>query len=338
MFGSTILDVAIGMVFVYLLISLICSALNETVEAWLKNRSKDLEKGILNLLGDPGLVKQLYNHPLIKALYPQGGDKPSYIPSRTFSLALWNMATYARDGAEAASAVSRSLPEIRKTVAGLQDSQLKRALLTLMDEAGDDLEQARKNVERWYDDAMDRVSGWYKRRSQKFLLAFGFIFAVALNIDSVRIADKLYLDTPRRNAIVAAAQGYAAAADKKDSKVSTEEIKKNYETIQTLGLPIGWTKEEFSQAPGSEWSKWKWTGVLGLKLIGLFLTGLAVSLGAPFWFDVLNKFMVVRSTIKPQEKSQETPSKDKRPAPTPTGGDGGDGEEADPAKNKDGHG
>jgi hypothetical protein len=46
------------------------------------------------------------------------------------------------------------------------------------------------------------------------------------------------------------------------------------------------------------------------KLPGWLLTGMAISLGAPFWFDLLNKFMVVRSTIKPQEKSQTEPSKD----------------------------
>jgi len=46
-----------------------------------------------------------------------------------------------------------------------------------------------------------------------------------------------------------------------------------------------------------------------LKVVGIVFTALAVSQGAPFWFDVLNKFMVVRSTIKPREKSQEEPSK-----------------------------
>jgi hypothetical protein len=332
MFGSTILDVAIGMVFVYLLISLICSALNETIETRLKNRSKDLEKGIVNLLGDPDLAKQIYEHPLVKALYPAGGDKPSYIPSRTFSLALWNLATTsAEEGKEAAAAVTRNLPAIRKVVAQLPNVDLRRALLTLIDEAGTDFDQARLNIEHWYDDAMDRVSGWYKRRSHKFLLAFGFAFAVALNIDSVRIADKLYLDTPRRNAIVATAQGYAAEVSKAGGRMPDKEIKENYAKIQELGLPIGWTENEFPASFG-----WKWLGVLGLKLVGLLLTGLAVSLGAPFWFDVLNKFMVVRSTIKPHEKSQETSSKDKRP---PSGGAGGagDGDGADPAKNKDGN-
>jgi hypothetical protein len=51
--------------------------------------------------------------------------------------------------------------------------------------------------------------------------------------------------------------------------------------------------------------------------LGVFLTALAVSQGAPFWFDLLNKIIVIRSTIKPHEKSPDQPSKD-RPAPETT--------------------
>jgi len=314
MFGSTILDVAIGMVFVYLLISLICSSLNELIEAKMKNRAKDLEKGITNLLGNPDLAQRLYAHPLVKALYTRG-DKPSYIPAQTFSLALWNLATYAQEGKDAAVAVTRSLPEIRKAVAGLPDEgglkDLKLALLTLMDEAGNDLDRARKNVERWYDDAMDRASGWYKRRTQWILLALGLAFAVALNIDSLKIADQLYLDTPKREAIVSAAQGYAAAA-KTQGTMQDPGVEANYAKIKKLGFPLGWSREDFP-ADGSNGVDW--LGTILLKLLGLLATALAVSLGAPFWFDVLNKFMVVRSTIKPHEKSAETPSKDKQAPP-----------------------
>jgi hypothetical protein len=47
------------------------------------------------------------------------------------------------------------------------------------------------------------------------------------------------------------------------------------------------------------------------KILGLLLTAFAISLGAPFWFDVLNKIIVVRSTVKPKEKSPEEPAVDK---------------------------
>src|SRR4051812_39062997 len=91
MFGSEILDVAIGMIFVYLLLSLICSAVNEMIEAQMKNRARDLEKGIRNLLTDTNLADKLYEHPLIKGLYIDKKGKPSYIPARTFALTLLNI-------------------------------------------------------------------------------------------------------------------------------------------------------------------------------------------------------------------------------------------------------
>jgi hypothetical protein len=307
MFGSAILEVAIGMVFVYLLLSLICSALNEFIEARVKNRAKGLEKGITNLLGDPALIAKFYEHPLIQALYSRG-DRPSYIPAGTFSLTLWNLATYAEEGKDAAVAVTRNLKEIRRTVAQLPASNLRQALLSLMDEAGNDLEKARANIERWYDDSMDRVSGWYKRRTQWILLALGLGFAVVLNIDSLKIADALYRDGPLRSAIAATAEGYAAANKSSGDVTDKEGIKKTFERIDSLGIPLRWTRKDF---PENTDGFWIWLCTVFLKAAGLLATALAVSLGAPFWFDVLNKFMVVRSTIKPREKSQEAPSKDK---------------------------
>jgi hypothetical protein len=65
--NTTILDVAIGLVFVYLLLSLLCSAANELIELILKKRATDLERGLRLLLSDPDLVKELYNHPLINS-------------------------------------------------------------------------------------------------------------------------------------------------------------------------------------------------------------------------------------------------------------------------------
>lgn len=94
-FGSTMIEVAIGVVFVYLLVSLLCSALNESLEAWLRYRARYLKHGIRQLLGDESLAKDFFDHPLVKPL----GTRPSYISARTFSLALWNIAT-----AEAAKA------------------------------------------------------------------------------------------------------------------------------------------------------------------------------------------------------------------------------------------
>ena len=78
MFGSEMLDIIISLIFVYLLLSLICSALREGIETWLKQRAVYLERGIRELLHDrtgEGLTKMLYNHPLIFSLF-QGDYEP----------------------------------------------------------------------------------------------------------------------------------------------------------------------------------------------------------------------------------------------------------------------
>lgn len=301
MFGSTILEVAVGMVFVYLLLSLICSALNEIIESWFKMRARDLEKGLLTIFSEPDkageISKLFFDHPMIKAL----GTNPSYIPSRTFSLALWNIASTAGQTGAGAVAVTRDLAKIRATITALPNEKIRRVLLMHVDEAGNDFDRARENVERWYDDVMDRVSGWYKRRTQWILVVLGLGLAAGLNVDTLKIADRLYNDTPLRTTITAAAEGYAAAS-KESGQVADQEIQKNFDRLQGLGLPIGWTEKDRPDSLGS----------FLVKVFGLLLTAIAISLGAPFWFDVLNKFMVVRSTIKPHEKSQETPSKDRR--------------------------
>ena len=75
MLGSSILEVAIGLAFVYLLLSLVCSAVQEGLESWLKCRASDLEKGISGLLGNADLVADFYQHPLIFGLF-QGDYRP----------------------------------------------------------------------------------------------------------------------------------------------------------------------------------------------------------------------------------------------------------------------
>lgn len=316
MFGSTILEVAIGMVFVYLLLSLVCSVVNEFIEARMKRRARELERGILTLFGEAGksegLVKDFFEHPLIKGL----GDNPSYIPSRTFSLALWNLASGVGQAGEAAVGLTRDLPKIRKAVESLPNAKVRQTLLTLIDEANNDFDRARENVERWYDDVMDRVSGWYKRKTQWILLALGFAAALCLNVDSVTIANTLSQDAALRTSLVEASKGYAAQPTQQGT--AEDKIKENLKEIRKLGLPIGWTRVSADKDPRGLpigfTGEQKALDVLGWwlsKLFGLSVTALAISLGAPFWFDVLNKFMVVRSTIKPHEKSGETPSKDK---------------------------
>jgi hypothetical protein len=317
--GSTALDVAIGLVFVYLVLSLVCSALNEGLESKLKYRSKDLEQGIRELLNATSpetqkLVATLYDHPLISGLFKadyaaakKNWDLPSYIPSRSFALALMDIvapgslsattqpAPQASNGAVAPTPPNNSLVALRSAAVSFatENQKVSTALVALIDSAGTDPNQARQNVENWFNSSMDRVSGWYKRRSQWFLLGFGLLFAVAANVDTVAIVRLLSTDSGVRDALVGQATAYAsnhAANPKEESAPAGEPLK----ALRGLGLPLGWDKSNAGTVPQSD-DPIGWL----MKIIGFALTATAVSLGAPFWFDLLNKFILVRSTVKP---------------------------------------
>ncbi len=325
LFGSNVLEVAIGMIFVYLLLSLLCSAASELIASLWKFRAKDLERGITKLLSDQKLAEKFFKHPLVKPLYAEG--KPAYVPARTFSLALWNIATEvaAKKTGTGNAGLTQDLTTIRASIESLADNALGRdireSLLILIDEAKGDFDRARSNIEDWYDDAMDRVSGWYKKRTQMILILLGILFAAALNLDSVNIVRTLAHNPELRATIVRSAEEYvkqplppatdpARAADEQ-FKESAARIRQVRGEIEKLGLPVGWSRAEMTEDPrGRPQTFWGWL----LKAFGILLTGLAVSQGAPFWFDLLNKVIVIRSTVKPREKSQVQPSKD-RPAP-----------------------
>ena len=346
MFGSTMLEVAIGLLFVYLLLSLLCSAVGEYIEARFNNRAKYLKEGITLLLNDTAgggvdLAAQLYAHGLVRPFYRDGTKLPSYIPSRTFALALWNMASTAAagDGSGGAAGVTADLKAVRAAVAAhLPNRELRTALLTLIDEAQGDVEKARRNIEEWYDGMMDRVSGWYKRRTTVLMLLLGCAVAAVVNADTLNIANTLARDGALRSSLVATAEQRirtplpattAAGTPQELDAQATRNLQSAQDAVNELGLPIGWTRatadnrNDRRRVPDT-------FGDFFLKLVGILVTGFAISQGAPFWFDILNKFMVVRSTVKPAEKSGEQPSKD-RPAPK-TEIETGETENAEPAK------
>lgn len=330
LFGSTVLEVAIGMIFIYLLLSLLSSAISEYIEALMNNRGKNLRRGIELLLNDQehkgeghqDLADALYKHGLIRGLYRglEANKLPSYIPSRTFALALWHMVSKDQAGGGGAA----TLPQIRSAIDALPNRELREALDALIDDAQGNFDQAIKNVGDWYEAGMDRVSGWYKRRVQMILLTTGFLLAAALNADSINIGKALFQDNDLRTAIVRQVENFnpPASPTPVPSPQTGEERQAGLDAAQdaakqriqdiraelsATGLPLGWGKAddpyELRRPPND---KIGWL----LKILGLLITGFAVSQGAPFWFDLLNKFMVIRSTVKPREKSREEGSKD----------------------------
>jgi hypothetical protein len=307
MFGSNILDVVIGLVFLFLLLSLICSAATELIEAFLKQRAKGLEAGIIELLGkeaaaagdDPNrpvvsFISRIYNHGLVNSLYR--GDYnttpktklPSYIPARNFALALISVATDANNTA--------ALP-----------ANVRSALQTFVKAGENDAPHLQKSVEDWYNSATDRISGIYKRRTQVIIFCLGIVLAIIVNADCIQYATRLSKDSSLRQGVVALAEASAKQDPTKDNNTPpSDRIKADINALDSIGLPIGWDKQYEHSLSGA----WNATWDHG---IGWLLTAFAVSLGAPFWFDMLNKLIVVRSTVKPDEKSPEEGSKDLAP-------------------------
>jgi hypothetical protein len=320
MFGLQIVDIAIGLIFVYLILALTCTAINEMIAGWLNRRNKNLFEGIRNLLSDPQvkdkagknadqtLVESFYSHPLIKVL-EENGTKPSYIPSRTFALTVLDLIA-------PGGTASKTIADVRGAVQALPaDSELRRALLVMIDDAGDDLKKVQANIEIWFNNSMDRVSSWYKTRTQTIVIIIALFTVVGTNADTIRIAKTLSNDKAVREALVAQAQEYVKTnpppGPQDPSKPATgriAEIKANVAEIRELGVPLGYKGDPPISDP-----MW-WLS----KILGLLLTVGAASLGAPFWFDMLNKFINVRSAGKsPDEvaKPPEAPPKRKEEIP-----------------------
>lgn len=320
MFGSGLLDLAIGLVYVFAMVALLSSALREVMEAILKTRGAILERGIRELLHDVGngqLTEQLFAHPLINSLfrgsyakeawdktlrfYTPGKNLPSYIPNRNFALAILDVVSGGdktiRDAID--SNVFKALPG---PVAG--------ALSNLVDVANKDVDTAIANVEAWYDSAMERVSGYYKRVTQGVLIAVGFLLAMACNVDALNIGRSLYQHQDRRDVAVALAS--KAAADPQAATAANA-----LDDLQRGAFPIGWkiivTCSASDPRPaGADPARCARTNVVDPRphtaeewvsaIFGWLLTGVAASLGAPFWFDVLNRLCNLRASAKPDDK------------------------------------
>jgi hypothetical protein len=317
MFGSTVLDVVIGIVFVFLLMSTLCAAVREMIEARLKTRAAYLERGIRELLQDrtgTGMARSLFTHPLIAGLYigeyvpspiatklsllALGGPLPSYIPAKSFALALLDIAARGPLTDEVSAdpgGVALTVQSIRERLLNIDSVGVRRVLLTALDASQGDLMLARKSLEDWFDSGMDRVSGWYKRSSQWIILVIALVIAVAVNVDTLRLIQFLYDNEQARAVLVHGAEQVAATGLGATS--ATDSLR----TLQGLGLPLGWHHAQLPQ--GAAWIN---------RVLGWLLTAVAATLGTPFWFDVLNKVMVIRSTVKPREKSPEEFSEDRQ--------------------------
>ncbi|MDV6330754.1 hypothetical protein [Asticcacaulis sp. 201] len=378
-------DVAAGIVFVYLLMSLLTTVVREAIEGFCKSRATNLEKGLIELLCDHppehpantgakgsskasayDMLKTFYDHPLTMTLYrgryqtPDkrgflgAGNLPSYIPSSHFAFVVLDMLAERGGQAEDGRLDSNAILAATK---GLPNTRLAKMVSFAINNSGGDLDKARSFMENWYNATMDRVSGWYRRETQTIIFWLSLVICVILNVNTVVIAQSLYLSPSLRKAVEASSQEYYSQHVNADPSNLMPANGTN--PLAALDLPLGWNDTTLNTmnhlfqfcgekntkkcppvtpvgTPMPDWSHARpdqWMAYLGQSvknisehathlyqgnpslgdhtlfnilplislIMGWLMTAFAVTLGAPFWFDVLSKLMTVRSTLKPKD-------------------------------------
>jgi len=274
MFGSSILDLAIGLIFSFLMISLVTSAATEIIASALAWRANTLLQGIKQLLNDPkfsGLALAIYNHAAVNARSNGAATseksltaKPSYIDPKQFAAAFIDIADLAPQLDVAA---------LQKRVnATVTDPQLNKMLNSIIVRAGGDLNQVKDAIAVWFDNGMDRIAGVYKRKTQLWSLIFGLVLAAALNVDAVKIAQALWSQPMIMKGISPPSAG--------------ETAQQAIEQLQNIGIPFGWDAAAVTYLKGG--SNWLYV------LAGWLIMAVATLFGAPFWFDTLQRFVQLR--------------------------------------------
>ncbi|HLP54702.1 MAG TPA: hypothetical protein VK151_06725 [Fluviicola sp.] len=392
---NNILLILISLVFIYAVLSILVSIIVEWLNYITKHRGKFLKDSIYNLIGDKGdaeMGEKFYNHIMINGLQSLRNRLPSYISSGMFSEVLVDLIAQESEKESPAATgvdenqkpVKQMMVRFKEGVAAMQPGEFKDLLQSFIDKSGQDYNQLKTQLENWYNDYMERVSGGYKLNQRKKFLLVGFVVAIMLNVDSIHLLRVLSLDDNLKNQLVMQAEKTAdaykdttktasdrlfvvnntdnqlaavmaaqktktkAAAGtstdsltysqlndliqanhslaesrfaKEDStnKVTVQKLDSVLNLLSQLNVPIGWSTKSAPvswfcrdsvaktsitrQSPGivryieernSIGDGWAWTKYL----IGIVISGISLSFGAPFWFDMLMKLVNVRRAGK----------------------------------------
>lgn len=296
-----ILTVVLGVIFVLLMLSLFATSIMELLAAILRLRGRNLRMTLKNLLideksGSSGLFEAFITNPLYKQLsfkYGRGtSNPPSYIDNDSFRTILFDV-ILGEDGLES---------QLKSKIEGLENEEMRRILKQLIRDADGKIDVFKSRVGQWYDSIMDRASGYYKRRTQKILIGVGIVMAVILNADTLALYRSLEANPETLDKLVAAAE-VVAERESVDDLVQTdleyeqalEQMKYMRGQVNEIRSPLGmgWQNMDLTTMGPYDWV---------VKALGWIITAIAVSLGAPFWFDLLKKIVNLRSSgNKPSE-------------------------------------
>lgn len=285
---SGFVDIAISLIAVYIAFSLMVSWINEQIATALQWRGNNLKYGIEQMLGRDA-ASDLYLHPIITATQPNG-KLPQYISSRQFCAALLSyVGTLPSVIASGKSIVS----DAASVIAGIPKGNLQKALQSIYDEAGQDYTSFVRGIEQWYDDQMDRVSGWYHQHATRAIVIIAAIIVAALNVDTIHFVRQVACQSALRASIAQPISKAAGSGGLTQTQIAADIF---------ANTSFGWNVSQEAQpcaAAGSgaqPLEDWKfWLLFWLLKILGLVLTVIALAQGAPFWFDLLKSVVNVRN-------------------------------------------
>jgi len=289
MLGSTVLEVAIGLTFCYGTVALIVSTLQEALAAAFRLRANTLLAGVKSMLNDPrfdGLARAVYLHPLVNphtdGTQPSEREmrtRPSYIEPAHFAIAL----------VDSLWKVPGDFVQLSNAIETIPDPQLRQVMRGLYGRARD-LQQFQDMLAGWFDNAMARMSGTYKRRQLLISLLLALLLAILFNIDSIHLFRTLW-------------QQPALAAHLHDAPGALDPAV--FDAM--MALPIGWTR--FPPVANADFA---------LQVAGWIVTASTALFGAPFWFDLMQRVVRMRSTGTRPEETPLALRVEGRIAATPT--------------------
>ena len=277
-----------------------------------------------------GMEDLFWAHPEIEPLRAADSESPGYLDAKRFANVVLDIAT----GKGADGVIPDSRAAFNRAFEKYASPKLRERLSSLLRSLPADTLAVRAEVTAalagWYGEAMARTTGGYKRKVQKWLFWCGLAVALILNCDALRISYVLFRDPGLRSSMVdyaksisvpaavttnlpalegtnqptannslastASTNGTAIAELQSSLKTQIKELQK----LERMGFPIGWVapfRENFLplHAQDEHVSKRWMAAAVILKIVGLFATAFAVCLGAPFWFDILNKLLKLRT-------------------------------------------
>jgi hypothetical protein len=318
MFGSTIIDVLIGVIAAFLGVSLAVSAITEALSSLVKLRQKTLVAGLADMLNQntSGLALKVLNHALVNPLADGRADSlekltslPAYIETDHFVVGLLSAIDYHPPCTTAVAAPQTGNPapaatvSLETAIAGVTDEQIKQALKSLLAAAEGDVKKFEKAVGAWFDSSMERVAGIYKRYTQVISFIVALLVAMSLNIDALHITTELWQHQARAQLLTAAiTQGGAAAADKL-AIFSADALGANSKDANATGAAtmldalansslIGW--QGFTGSDRDPSGRASTPAAFYSMMLGWLIAAGASLFGAPFWFDVLQKITQLR--------------------------------------------